>query len=213
MPEAIIWKPIEVRNEVSALGLDIDGLIDCVRYAEREKSFVTANDAVEFGSMVVYDKAGRALREKYLGNGWVKDDADNQCAIKNPRTMVRVVPCNFDEFAGNRLVRPTNKSPKGEISRKRTMCNMTAWLPHVPRAASVLDAGFQAWVLGIFTDGDRPTTAELSLPIAFSGHYFTDFGKRIMLLTGDDNEGIGRKLGDDPDNDAVEIVDIAVRRK
>jgi hypothetical protein len=213
MPEAIIWKPIEVRNEVSALGLDIDGLIDCVRYAEREKSFVTANDAVGFGSMVVYDKAGRALREKYLGNGWVKDDADNQCAIKNPRTMVRVVPCNFDEFAGNRLVRPTNKSPKGEISRKRTMCNMTAWLPHVPRAASVLDAGFQAWVLGIFTDDDRPTTAELSLPIAFSGHYFTDFGKRIMLLTGDDNEGIGRKLGDDPDNDAVEIVDIAVRRK
>ena len=198
---------------MSALGLDIDGLIDCVRYAEREKSFVTANDAVEFGSMVVYDKAGRALREKYLGNGWVKDDADNQCAIKNPRTMVRVVPCNFDEFAGNRLVRPTNKSPKGEISRKRTMCNMTAWVPHVPRAASVLDAGFQAWVLGIFTDGDRPTTAELSLPIAFSGHYFTDFGKRIMLLTGDDNEGIGRKLGDDPDNDAVEIVDIAVRRK
>jgi hypothetical protein len=198
---------------VSALGLDIDGLIDCVRYAEREKSFVTANDAVGFGSMVVYDKAGRALREKYLGNGWVKDDADNQCAIKNPRTMVRVVPCNFDEFAGNRLVRPTNKSPKGEISRKRTMCNMTAWLPHVPRAASVLDAGFQAWVLGIFTDDDRPTTAELSLPIAFSGHYFTDFGKRIMLLTGDDNEGIGRKLGDDPDNDAVEIVDIAVRRK
>lgn len=198
---------------MSALGLDIDGLIDCVRYAEREKSFVTANDAVGFGSMVVYDKAGRALREKYLGNGWVKDDADNQCAIKNPRTMVRVVPCNFDEFAGNRLVRPTNKSPKGEISRKRTMCNMTAWLPHVPRAASVLDAGFQAWVLGIFTDDDRPTTAELSLPIAFSGHYFTDFGKRIMLLTGDDNEGIGRKLGDDPDNDAVEIVDIAVRRK
>ena len=198
---------------MSALGLDIDGLIDCVRYAEREKSFVTANDAVGFGSMVVYDKAGRALREKYLGNGWVKDDADNQCAIKNPRTMVRVVPCNFDEFAGNRLVRPTNKSPKGEISRKRTMCNMTAWLPHVPRAASVLDAGFQAWVLGIFTDDDRPTTAELSLPIAFSGHYFTDFGKRIMLLTGDDNEGIGRKLGDDSDNDAVEIVDIAVRRK
>ena len=198
---------------MSALGLDIDGLIDCVRYAEREKSFVTANDAVGFGSMVVYDKAGRALRAKYRGNGWVKDDADNQCAIKNPRTMVRVVPCNFDEFAGNRLVRPTNKSPKGEISRKRTMCNMTAWLPHVPRAASVLDAGFQAWVLGIFTDDDRPTTAELSLPIAFSGHYFTDFGKRIMLLTGDDNEGIGRKLGDDPDNDAVEIVDIAVRRK
>ena len=56
MLEAIIWNPIEVRNEVEALGLDVDGLIDCVRYAEREKSFVTDNDAVGFGSIVVYDK-------------------------------------------------------------------------------------------------------------------------------------------------------------
>lgn len=213
MPEAIIWNPNEVRNEVSALGLDVDGLIDCVRYAEREKSFVTENDAVGFGSMVVYDKAGRALREKFLGNGWIKDDSDNQCAIKNPRTIVRVVPCNFDEFAGNRLVRPTNKSPKGEISRKKSMCNKTAWLPGVPRDESVSDDGFQTWVLGIFTDDERPTTAELSLPIAFSGHYFTDYGKRIMLLTGDDDEDIGRNLGDDSGDDAVEIVDIAIRRK
>lgn len=213
MLEAIIWDPIEVRNEVLALGLDIDGLIDCVRYAEREKSFVTDNDAVGFGSMVVYDKAGRALREKYLGSDWVKDESDGQCAIKNPSTMVRVVPCNFDEFAGNRFVRPTNKSPKGEISRKKSMCNKTAWLPGVSRSESVSDDGFQTWVLGIFTDDERPTTAELSLPIAFSGYYFTDFGKRILLLTGDDDEGIGRKLGDDSDNDAIEIVDIEIRRK
>lgn len=213
MTEAIIWNPVEVRNEVSALGLDIDGLIDCVRYAEREKSFVTNNDAVGFGSLVVYDKAGRALREKYLGSDWVKDDSDNQCAIKNSRTMVRIVPCNFDEFAGNRLARPTNKSPKGEISRKKSMCNKTGWLPGVPRDKSDPDGSFQTWVLGIFTDDERPTTAELSLPIAFSGQNFTDFGMRIMLLTGDGDEDIRRRLGEDSGNDAVEVVDIAIRRK
>lgn len=211
MAETIIWNPIEVRNEVSALGLDVAGLIDCVRYAEREKSFVTENDAVGFGSVVVYDKAGRALREKYLGtDGWVKDDSDNQCAIKNLRTMVRVVPCNFDEFAGNRLVRPTNRSPKGEISRKKSMCNKTAWLPGVPRDESLSGGASQTWVLGMFVHEERPATAELSLPIAFSGHFFTDFGRRIMLLTEDDDGGgIGRKLEDD----TVEIVDIAIRRK
>ena len=210
MVEAIIWNPIVVRSEVLALGLDVEGLIDCVRYAERERSFVTGNDAIGFASMVVYDKAGRALREKYLGDDWVKDDTNNQCAIKNSRTLVRVVPCNFDEYAGNRLVRPTNKSPKGEISRKKSMCNKTAWLPGIRKdGESVSDDGFQTWVLGIFADDERPTTAELSLPIAFDGHYFTDFGKRIILLTGDDDEGVGRRLGDD----AVEIVDIEIRRK
>ena len=213
MLKAIIWNPVEVRNEVSALGLDVDGLIDCVRYAELEKSFVTDNDAIGFASMVVYDKAGRALREKYLGGDWVRDDSDNQCAIKNSCTMVRVVPCNFDEFAGNRLVRPTNKSPKGEISRKKSMCNKTAWLPGIPRGDANSGGEFQTWVLGIFTDDERPTTAELSLPIAFSGQFFTDFGKRIMLLTGSDDEGIGRKFGDDSGNDTTEIVDIAIRRR
>lgn len=213
MNETIIWNPIDVQKEVAALGLDVEGLIDCVRYAEREKSFVTKNDAVGFGSLIVYDKAGRALREKYIGSGFVKDDSDGQCAIKNSHTMVRVVPCNFDEFAGNRLVQPKNKSPKGEVSRKKSMCNKTAWLPGIPKGEADLDNGFQTWVLGIFTDDERPTTAELSLPIAFSGNYFTDFGKRIMLLTVDDGEGIGRKIGDDSGNEAVEAVDIVVRRK
>jgi len=213
MAEAIIWEPIEVQNEVEALGLDIEGLIDCVRYAERERSFVTKNDAIGFASLVVYDKAGRALREKYLGKDWVKDDSHNQCAIKNPTTMVRVVPCNFDEFAGNRLVDPTNKSPKGEVSRKKSMCNKTAWLPGIPKDEPASEDGYQTWVLGIFTDNEKPTTAELSLPIDFNAHYFTDFGKRIILLTGYDDEGVGRKRGDGSSDDAVEVVDIAIRRK
>jgi len=213
MPEAIIWNPVDVHNEVAALGLDVEGLEECVRYAELEKSFVTANDAVGFSSMVVYDKAGRALRETYLPRGWVKDDSNNQCAIKNLNTMVRVVPCNFDEFAGNRLVQPTNKSPKGEITRKKSMCNSTGWLPGIPKIESIIDDGFQNWVLGIFTDDERPTTAELSLPLAFEGQYFTDFGKRIMLLTGDDNTGVSRRTGDDSGNDTFEEVDINIRRR
>lgn len=213
MPEAIIWKPVEVRNEIEALGLNASDLIECVRYAERERSFVTENDALGFGNTVVYDKAGRALREKFVGRDWVKDDSNNQCAIKNPTRMIRIVPCNFDEFAGNRLVRPTNRSPKGEVSRKKSMCNRTAWLPGIPKEEAASDDGVQTWLLGIFIDNELPTTAELSLPIAFHGDHFTDFGKRIMLLSSSDDEGIGRRRRDDSGDDAVDVVDIAIRRK
>jgi hypothetical protein len=213
MPSAIISNPVDVRNELIALGLDFDGLVDCVRYAERERSFVTVNDAIGWASLVVYDKAGRALREKYEGPEWTKDDSSNQCAIKNASKKIRVVPCNFDENAGNPLVRPTNKSPKGEVSRKKSICNMTAWIPGLPDTAMGSDDGFQTWLLGMFMEDEEQTTAELSLPIAFDGYYFTDFGKRIMLIMRDGSGGIARKSGDGSGNDAVEIVDIPVRHK
>ena len=215
MAEVVVWKPLDVRNELEALGLDLDALIDCVRYAERERSFVTANDAIGFQSMVVYDKAGRALREQFVGSEWVKDDSNNQCAIKNPALKVRVVPCNFDRGAGDRLATPTNKSPKGEVSRKKSACNLTAWLPGFPQAEDPMlsDDGCQTWLLGIFTDDIETTTAELSLPIAFDGSHFTGFGKRIMLITREDGEDGGRAKGVDDGGDAVEIVDIQVRRK
>ena len=93
------------------------------------------------------------------------------------------------------------------------MCNKTAWLPGVQKSESVFDDSFRTWILGIFTDNERPTTAELSLPIAFDGHYFTDFGKRIMLLTGDGDSGIGRRIDGDNGDDTVEPVDITIRRR
>lgn len=216
MSEAIISDPILIRAEVESMDLDVEGLVDCVFYAVRERSFVTINDAPGFGSYVVYDKIGRALRERFCGNTWERDDSHNQCAIRNPTKKLRVVPCNFDEFAGNRLVNPTNKSPKGEVSRRKSICNRTAWLPGIPKGDVPLDDGFQTWVLGAFVEDEKPVTAELSLPIAFEGNHFTDFGRRIMLLSGDGYGGVGMRIHD-PDHgdkdDAVEVVDIEIRRK
>lgn len=212
MAEAIVTDPIQIRSDVEALGLDLDGLVTSVRYADGERLLVTRNDAIGFESYVMYDKVGRRLRETYLPTGrWVRDDSNNQCAIKCPGTRVRVVPCNFNEFAGNPLIDPTNRSPKGEISRQKSVCNRTAWLPGIPETPPQRDEeGYQTWLLGVFFAEGRPTTAELSLPIGFDGKFFTDFGKRIMLITGDDDETVGQ-VGDG--NGEVGEVDIEVRRK
>jgi hypothetical protein len=212
----VVSEPLDVRNELQGLGLDRDAIIDCVRYAERERSFVTTNDAIGFQSTVVYVKAGRALRETFLGPDWAKDDSNNQCAIKSDKLKIRVVPCNFNRGAGDKFsTTVSNKSPKGEISRRKSACNLTAWLPgfEVEASAPLNNDGFQTWVLGIFTDDVEPTTAELSLPIVFEGAHFTKFGKRIMLITPEDSEHGPRLKGRDDGNDAVEIVDIPILRK
>ena len=212
LAEAVVTDPIEIQNEVAHLGLiDARGLIEAVRYADGERLLVTSNDAIGFDAYVMYDKAGRRLRELYLPTGvWVKDDSNNQCAIKNPTTKVRVVPCNFNEYAGDPLIDPTNRSPKGEVSRQKSACNRTAWLPGIPETPPVRDEdGYQTWLLGMFC-GQQNTTAEISLPIGFDGKYFTDFGKRIMLITsGDDGDKIKRL----PAIEDVPVVDIEIRRK
>ena len=212
MPKQIHYKEIDVENALLEMGLDKAGLVEAVRYAETEHSFCTYNDAVGFASYVVYDKAARRLRELYLPKDWIKDDSSNQAAIRNPDTMIRVVPCNFNEYAGNRLVTPTNKSPKGEVSRNKSACNRTAWLPGVPDIEPESNDGYLTWLLGIHIDDSRPTGAELSFPVAFDGNYFTSFGMRILLLSGDDDGGrIG--VPKSPDDDAVEIVDIAIKQR
>src|SRR5262249_6757008 len=145
--------------------------------AEHERSFITLNDPIGFASYVAYAKAGRALRELYLSKGWERDNSNNQVAIKHPKKMIRVVPCNFNEFAGDRFNKPTNKAPKGEISRKKSEWNFSAWLPGLepPVIDPKLNDGYQTWLLGMYFDDVRPLGAELSLPIEFDGKQFKDF--------------------------------------
>lgn len=217
--QAVVWEPLETDSLFEQMELDRAGLEHAIRYAEQERSFVTSNDPLGFGSYLVYGKMGRALREWYLPKGWVRDNSNNQTAIKHPKKMIRVVPCNFNEYAGDRFYTPTNKAPKGEISRKKAASNMNTWLPGLepPVIDPNLNDGYQTWILGAHVDDVRPTGAELSFPIAFDGSHFTRFGTRIILISGDDGGAGGRKTGEpnsgSSGNDAVGIVDIAIKRK
>jgi hypothetical protein len=127
--KAVVWEPLETDPLLLDMALDRAGLVQAALYAEHERSFVTINDPIGFASYVAYAKSGRSLREWYLSKGWLRDNSNNQVAIKHPKKMIRVVPCNFNEFAGDRFHTPTNKAPKGEISRKKSESNLITWLP------------------------------------------------------------------------------------
>lgn len=210
MEPKIVYEPIDVANELMAMHLSKDDLISAVRYAEAEFSLCTENDPIGFKQYVVYARSGRRLRELNMTKGWVRDNSFNQVAILHPELNLRIVPCNFDEYAGNRLITPTNRSPKGEVSRHKSQCNQTGWLPGLPSIEPTANnTETHTWLLGINIDEHRSPRAELSLPIKFDGKYFTKFASRIILLTGrDDDPTISRQK-----NDAVEVVDISVKRK
>jgi hypothetical protein len=214
MPDRAILLPAdpEAIQLLRSMELDRDALIEVARFADRERTFCTSSDVRGSDLITVNDKAARGLRETFCGKRWVKDEKDNQAGIRNPRLGLRVIACNFDENAGNPLIDPTNRVPKGTASRAKTHCNATGWLPGLPDIPPQEQADVRTWVLGIYSQEDEPLRAELSLPMRFGGGRYTRFSTRVILLTGlEEPDPVGRQSN--PDRGPVEIVDIAIKRK
>jgi hypothetical protein len=196
-----------------SMELEREALIEVVRFADRERSLCTGNDVRGFDLITVNGKAARGLREIFCGKNWIKDETDNQAAIRNPRLGLRVIVCNFDENTGNELIDPTNRVAKGEASRSKTRCNSTGWLPGLPDIPAQEGAAIKTWVLGIYSQEAEPLRAEISLPAYFVGGRYTRFSTRIILLTGLEGAPEPVRQEINPDRGPVEIVDIAVKRK
>ncbi len=201
----------ETEPFLAGLGLDRDALIEVVRYAEAQRALCTGNDVRGFNLIMVHDKAARGLRETFCGEHWEKDETDNQAGIRNPKLKIRVIPCNFDENAGNLEKRPTNRVLKGQASRRKARCNRTGWLPNLPMPTPT-KSEYTTWVLGIYAEDQKPLAAELSLPLGFSGGHYYDFVRRVVLdlrgepMTGDRRQQPVR-------GGPVEEVDIVINRK
>lgn len=190
------------------LHLDREKLISIVDYSESQRALCTANDVKGFDLITVHDKAARGLRETFCGPRWEKDEIDNQAGIKNPHLKIRIIPCNFDEHAGNPDKQPTNRVFKGSASGTKTWVNRTGWLPGLP-VPELPENDYRTWVLGIHAADGEPLGAELSLPLGFSGGRYSNFFPRVILLWGARDGSGSRILRPGP----VEEVDIAIRRK
>lgn len=193
---------------LAALKLDFDKLVEVVRYADRERAFVTANDPKGFQLIMMNAKVARGLRETFCGEDWERDDTDNQPGIKNAALKIRVIPCNFDENAGNRLKDPTNRTEKGAASSAKTRCNATAWLPGLPEPPSA-SAEYVTFVLGSYSEVGQPLRAELSQPKDFSSGQYKKFEQRIILLDGSEDSATRDGSALFP----TEVVDIPIARK
>lgn len=208
-----VWsEPVVVDPLLRGMELDRETFLAILDYAAAQQALCTSNDVKGFDLITMHDKAVRGLRERFCGDRWEKDEADNQAGIRNPYLKIRIVPCNFDENAGNAdpSVTPRNQHHKGSASKSKVRCNQTGWLPGLP-VPEPTDTEYVTWVFGIYAD-DESRSAELSLPLSFSGGRFSQFVTRIILRErGDDSGTTTRKT---PDSEPpTEIVDIAVKRK
>lgn len=209
--EILVVEDAERATELEALELDYDKLVEVVRYADSERALCTSNDQKGFNLATVNSKAARGLREQFCGDEWVHDETDNQPGILNHSLSLRIIPCNFDENAGNLLRIPTNRTVKGSASREKVRCNGTGWLPGLVAPHVEENEELTTLVLGIFSEDEKPLRAELSFPTKFEKRRYTAFKKRIVLLTG--AEDVPERSGGSDRGDPTETIDIEVTRK
>lgn len=213
LQQLVVTDPIEIASEIKSLKLDVEKLSDVAKYAHSEGSLCTANDQKGYRLMTINSKVARGLREQFCGEDWVHDESGNQPGILNEAMGIRIIPCNFDENAGNPLLTPTNRSEKGSASSNKVRCNGTGWLPGL-NFSVIEDAeekDIVTLVFGIYSEGDEPIGAELSYPVGFTGTKYTQFSKRIIILnaTSDGQAPTNKSDMGEP----TEVVDIDVKRK
>jgi hypothetical protein len=161
------------------------------------------------------DKVGRALRERFIGQDWEKDEHENQPGIRNPSLRVRIIPCNFDDGAGRIDRNPSNLCAKGTATRSKTRCNQTPWLPGLDVPESIPPGAYTTYVLGTYFEQDNESNnilrAEVSRPLDFRSGQYKLFNPRIIILDG--SEG-GMPVVDRQDRQGpTEMIDIPVSRK
>ena len=73
----IVSAPAEIVPLLDSLELDLEKLVEVVRYADGERALVTANDLKGFGAIIMNARAVRGLRDVFCGERWEAGETDN----------------------------------------------------------------------------------------------------------------------------------------
>lgn len=210
-----IEKPFEVENELEALALDREGLLDAVDKIVTARNNCTKNDVPAARGTQAYLTGTRVLRDLYCPRGWEKCEDGGMACILHPDRMIKVIMVNTDDATGLNIPGrpPENRNKKGPATDQAVSLNQQLVFEGFEVAENVIrldqQSGIQHWFLMVYAQGDV-VRAELSYPARFKRGFFKAFRKRIVLIGGDggDDDGVKARR-DEPDAD----LDIQVTRK
>lgn len=211
---------IEVDNRLEQLGWSREELMEIVDAMVSARNSCTDNDPISAPGWMSWKEGSRRLREIGLPKGLAKSDADQIPWVVDNKRGLRIAVSNTDEGTGQKHPQmPQNCSQKGPATSRVVGANQLNFFDQldagrskvVPLSLAGRQPGVMAsWYLCVFGGGDEPR-AELSLPVAAEGGYFTDFVERIVLLGPDDGSTPIRRRDDD--EGGGEEFDIPVSRK
>lgn len=208
--------PIEANDQLRVWGLDRETLKEAVFFAQSFYNECTDNDPLGFDKSIAYARAARRLRDLYGPDGWLRDNSNNQAAIRNESRRLRLYPCNFCSYTAHPFHQPVNLTDKGSAARGDTYVNAQLplplfHLPHVLPGAEVAPKNKYTTLLLGMNFEEEAAKAEVSVPVNFYKGKFKSLVVRVPLLDG--TEPSPRPAAKPDQDDFFGVVDIPVARK
>jgi hypothetical protein len=179
-------KVIRQREAVDArlaeLGLSAALLTTAVEEGQAEAARCTLNDAPMAQGFLAWDRTLRALRERLIPRGWVRDNGDLP-TVKDPASGVAIAVASGDEFVGDPEVNPTTRNPRGPSTIKAVQSNgQQTFLPPGSVDRDKVEAAANYWLLFNANPAEGLLQIELSKPSLIDGSgYVTAWFERIIL--------------------------------
>lgn len=222
MPTIMVTKPHEVANELEAIGLSPEMVLEIVMAMAGAKADTTENDPPGSAGWSAWRMGVRRSREVTMHSkvfpGWARDEEGQVSSVINRKLGIRLLVANTGDGTGiNDQDRyPQNRSKKGGATDRLIQVNQGVFefmedanVIAFPRSSDSAQ-GIASWYVCVFAEqGD--IRAEVSCPIGIEGGFFTGFHKRIIILGGD-GTGIDPAKMTKPEVGVVEF-DIPVARK
>lgn len=206
--------PVEQDAQLRTWGVEREPLKEAVFFAQSFYTECTANDPRGFDRVIAYARVGRRLRDLFGPKDWVKDEANNQTAIRHDELRLRIYPCNFCSLTAHPTRSPSNLTEKGNAAGSDTRRNEQLELLSTPEVLpdAEMETGeqYRTLLLGMNFEEEN-AKAELSLPVKFMNRRFTGLAIRVPILNGTEPSPTPRR-GAERD-DAFGVIDIAIGRK
>lgn len=193
----VIKQPIEVVNELEALGLDADDLREAVRLADVFRGTLTPHHPIYFVGMAPQAETVKVLSDLLVPKGWVRRDINASPRLVSPNGLVSIAVNSGDEGTGRPLSIPRTRSAKGpttqsDIKRNAEQVPLPMDVPvsYRPRRVMPTDttptaitplSATTTWFLLFFAASDE-VRCELSLPVSMDeDDHASEWRKRIIL--------------------------------
>jgi hypothetical protein len=208
--------PIEAADQLSLWRLNRPMLIEAVFFARSFYTDCTANDPLGFNHVISYARAARRLRDLLGPQGWLRDDSNNQTAVRHEDLRLRLYPCNFCSYTANPHHQPVNLHDKGAAAKGDAYSNAQLPLPLLEIPAVVSDIAsnkserYTTLLLGMNFESEY-AKAEISVPVRFSDGKFKGLAIRVPLLDG--TQQGPEPIREEAPSSLFGIVDIPISRK
>lgn len=206
-PQPVLVSDVRsVVEELSALGLTLEGITDIARKAAAAKAEALDVDPCSSPGTLAYIYGVRAIRLKLIPEGWRISRSGNVESTVNDDLGLQLIFQNVDLACD--LRDPQAISGKGAGSRKLVEFGKQGELfeRHDAPVDKSLGVVPTVWVLCVSTEGKK-LRAEVSCPDAFEGNQFEGFSKRIFVVNEDFGPDVRQNtpLDDSGGSDELEI--------